>query len=163
MREGQGSKSERVGSHSEAVSKPDLNGHSAEMARKQETALKRRPSNMAEHTKGDTISTKSPPGRYGLTAEPMKDPEGNPYQPGTGPLPPGASDGFDPNIILDGETGKLAYKTDEQKRATKVMRKEPPPSEMLRIYTDGSSLKNGYAGAVAGIGVWFGPGDSRYE
>ncbi|KAK5143037.1 hypothetical protein LTR04_002031 [Oleoguttula sp. CCFEE 6159] len=32
---------------------------------------------------------------------------------------------------------------------------------MLRIYTDGSSLGNGQRGAVAGVGVYFGPKDSR--
>ncbi|KAK8094511.1 RNase H domain protein [Apiospora hydei] len=31
----------------------------------------------------------------------------------------------------------------------------------LHIYTDGSSLSNGRAGAVAGVGVFFGAGDSR--
>ena len=29
------------------------------------------------------------------------------------------------------------------------------------VYTDGSSLSNGRAGAAAGVGVWFGDGDSR--
>lgn len=33
--------------------------------------------------------------------------------------------------------------------------------EVLRIYTDGSSLGNGYQGAVAGVGVFFGAGDPR--
>lgn len=33
---------------------------------------------------------------------------------------------------------------------------------MLRIYTDGSSLKNGRTQAAAGVGVYFGPGDSRF-
>ncbi len=32
---------------------------------------------------------------------------------------------------------------------------------ILRIYTDGSSLGNGKLGAVAGLGVFFGDGDSR--
>ncbi|KZF20742.1 ribonuclease H-like protein [Xylona heveae TC161] len=32
---------------------------------------------------------------------------------------------------------------------------------MLRIYTDGSSLGNGINGALAGVGVYFGSGDSR--
>lgn len=31
----------------------------------------------------------------------------------------------------------------------------------LRIYTDGSSLGNGKVGAVAGVGVFFGDGDTR--
>lgn len=33
--------------------------------------------------------------------------------------------------------------------------------EILRIYTDGSSLGNGKHGARAGLGVYFGPGDPR--
>jgi hypothetical protein len=33
----------------------------------------------------------------------------------------------------------------------------------LQIYTDGSSLANGKAGAMAGVGVFFGNGDARYE
>jgi ribonuclease HI len=32
----------------------------------------------------------------------------------------------------------------------------------LKIYTDGSSLGNGKLGAVAGVGVYFGPNDPRY-
>jgi ribonuclease HI len=31
------------------------------------------------------------------------------------------------------------------------------------IYTDGSSLSNGRVGASAGYGVYFGPGDERYD
>lgn len=33
--------------------------------------------------------------------------------------------------------------------------------EVLRVYTDGSSLSNGHKGARAGFGVYFGPGDPR--
>lgn len=33
----------------------------------------------------------------------------------------------------------------------------------IRIYTDGSSLSNGKVGARAGVGVFFGHGDGRYE
>ena len=32
----------------------------------------------------------------------------------------------------------------------------------VRVYTDGSSLRNGQAEALAGIGVYFGPSDQRY-
>jgi ribonuclease HI len=32
---------------------------------------------------------------------------------------------------------------------------------IVHIYTDGSSLNNGRAGAAAGVGVFFGAGDSR--
>ena len=31
----------------------------------------------------------------------------------------------------------------------------------MRIYTDGSSINNGKMNARAGVGVWFGEGDSR--
>lgn len=83
------------------------------------------------------------------------------YEPGTGPLPPGAEDGFDPNIMLDPATGKVIYKTQEQRLATKPLPAGPAPSGMLRIHTDGSALNNGGAEAFAGVGVYFGPGDKR--
>ncbi len=84
------------------------------------------------------------------------------YEPGTGPLPPGAEDGFDPNIILDAETGQIVYKTQEHRQATKLQVTGDTQTGILRIHTDGSSLGNGKAGAFAGVGVYFGPGDSRY-
>ena len=85
------------------------------------------------------------------------------YEPGTGPLPPGAEDGFDPNIILDAETGQIVYKTQEHRQATKLQVTRDTQTGILRIHTDGSSLGNGKAGAFAGVGVYFGPGDSRYH
>ncbi|KAF4460692.1 RNase H domain [Fusarium albosuccineum] len=36
-----------------------------------------------------------------------------------------------------------------------------PGEDVLKIYTDGSSLANGKAGARAGLGVYFGPNDPR--
>lgn len=36
-----------------------------------------------------------------------------------------------------------------------------PSEDMLKIYTDGSSLANGKAGSRAGVGVFFGDGDPR--
>ncbi|KAL2863794.1 RNA-DNA hybrid ribonuclease [Aspergillus lucknowensis] len=96
----------------------------------------------------------------GLTSEDPKDAQGAPLEPGEGPLPPGAEDGFDPNVLLDPKTGKVVYKTREQKTAMKAQPKAPPG--MLRIYTDGSSLKNGKTQAAAGVGVYFGPGDTRF-
>ncbi|GAM40703.1 hypothetical protein TCE0_039f13255 [Talaromyces pinophilus] len=75
------------------------------------------------------------------------------------PLPPGAEDGFDPNVLLDPKTGKVVYKEPEQKLATKAKPTGPPG--MLRIYTDGSSLGNGKKIAQAGVGVYFGPNDTR--
>ncbi|EAW08019.1 RNA-DNA hybrid ribonuclease [Aspergillus clavatus NRRL 1] len=99
------------------------------------------------------------PGAPGLVDEIPKDEQGNPVRPGEGPLPPGAEDGFDPNVLLDPATGKVVHKTLEQKNATKSRPTGPPG--MLRIYTDGSSLKNGRDTAAAGVGVYFGPGDTR--
>lgn len=75
------------------------------------------------------------------------------------PLPPDAEDGFDPNVLLDPSTGKIVYKAPDQKLATKSKPTAPPG--MLRIYTDGSSLGNGSKIAQAGVGVYFGPGDTR--
>ncbi|KAL9632811.1 MAG: hypothetical protein Q9164_005086 [Protoblastenia rupestris] len=83
------------------------------------------------------------------------------YEPGTGPLPPGAIDGFDPNIVLDPESGKVVYKTQEQRQATKLDPTGGTQTGPIRIHTDGSSLGNGTAGAFAGIGVYFGPNDKR--
>lgn len=106
-----------------------------------------------------TTTTGSLPGAPGMTAENPRDENGVELPAGTGPLPPGAEDGFDPNIVLDPSSGKVVYKTKEQKAATKAMPTAPPG--MLRIYTDGSALRNGSNGARAGVGVYFGPGDSR--
>ncbi|KAI4258000.1 MAG: hypothetical protein LQ352_001390 [Teloschistes flavicans] len=83
------------------------------------------------------------------------------YEPGTGPLPPGTEDGFDPNIILDHASGKVVYKTQEQRQATKPHPGGPAQLGALRIHTDGSALGNGQTGAFAGVGVYFGPGDKR--
>ena len=83
------------------------------------------------------------------------------FEAGTGPLPLGAEDGFDPNIILDEETGEVVYRTQEQRQATKAQAVGDAQTGILRIHTDGSSLGNGKAGAFAGVGVYFGPGDSR--
>ena len=85
------------------------------------------------------------------------------YEAGCGPLPLGAEDGFDPNIYLDPETGKLAYKTDEQRQATKPAPGGGTHTSPIRIHTDGSALGNGGAGAFAGVGVYFGPADKRYS
>ena len=84
------------------------------------------------------------------------------YEPGTGPLPPGAEDGFDPNIMLDPESGEIVYKTQEQRQATKPAPAGDSQTGPIRIHTDGSSIGNGTVGAFAGIGVYFGPADKRY-
>lgn len=84
------------------------------------------------------------------------------YDPGEGPLPEDAEDDFDPRIILNPDTGRIEYKNETLMNATKVMPKKISRSRMLNIYTDGSALANGQEGAVAGVGVYFGPGDRRY-
>ena len=83
------------------------------------------------------------------------------YEPGTGPLPEDAIDGFDNRIFLNEETGELEYKSEEQRNATIVQATNAFKEGPLRIYTDGSSLGNGKLGAFAGVGVYFGPCDNR--
>ncbi|KAL2041594.1 hypothetical protein N7G274_005378 [Stereocaulon virgatum] len=83
------------------------------------------------------------------------------YEPGTGPMPPDAVDGFDPNIVLDPVSGKILYKTKEQRQEKKPRSSGTSQTEPIRIHTDGSSSGNGTAGAFAGVGVYFGPGDKR--
>lgn len=107
---------------------------------------------------GNTSEIQKLPGAPGILSDVLKDEQGSPIEPGDGPLPPGAEDGFDPNVLLDPKSGKVVYKTKEQKSVTKTKATGPPG--MLRIYTDGSSLKNGRALASAGVGVYFGPGDN---
>ena len=101
-----------------------------------------------------------PSGAHGIETEVPKDTEGVGFAPGDGPLPQGAEDGFDPNVLLDPATGKVVYKTTTQKAATKTRSTGIPG--MLRIYTDGSSLRNGTPLASAGVGVYFGPDDQRF-
>lgn len=84
------------------------------------------------------------------------------YEPGAGPLPPGAEDGFDPNITLDVQSGNVVYKTQAQREATRLQAVGPSPDAILRIHTDGSSIGNGTEGAIAGVGVYFGPEDRRF-
>ena len=93
---------------------------------------------------------------------PVADVREEDFEPGTGPLPADAEDGFDPNLILDLDSGKIKHKTEEQKNATKWRATGPSKGSMLRIYTDGSSLGNGQNGSIAGVGVFFGPEDPRY-
>lgn len=99
-----------------------------------------------------------PQGPPGMMADNPRDENGREQEAGAGPLPPAAEDGFDPNVLLDPKTGQVVYKTKEQRTATKTQPTGPPG--MLRIYTDGSSLRNGTKIASAGVGVYFGPEDS---
>lgn len=82
------------------------------------------------------------------------------YEPGMGPLPEGAEDGFDSTLRMDLETGAIRRKTEVELSAT---RKQPTGdfTGQVVVYTDGSSLGNGQTGAVAGVGVYFGPNDKR--
>ena len=82
------------------------------------------------------------------------------WEPGMGPLPPDAVDGFDPTIKLDPDTGELRLKTEEELSGTKLQ----PTGDFsgpIHVYTDGSSLGNGRVGAVGGVGVYFGANDER--
>lgn len=90
-----------------------------------------------------------------------EDDSNNNYEPGEGPLPPGAVDGFDPRITLNPVTGKVEYKTPAHLDAQKWQATTPISTTPLKIYTDGSSLGNGAHGAVAGVGVYFGPSDPK--
>lgn len=82
------------------------------------------------------------------------------YEPGMGPLPEGAEDGFDRFLKMDLNSGAIRYKTETELSAKK---KQPTGdfTGQVVVYTDGSSLGNGQTGAVAGVGVYFGANDKR--
>lgn len=80
---------------------------------------------------------------------------------GEGPMPEGTVDEFDTRIVLNAESGSIQYKTSEQRDELKMLPVGVSAGQKLRIYTDGSSLKNGQMGAQAGVGVYFGPKDAR--
>lgn len=71
-------------------------------------------------------------------------------------------DNFDFQNKLDKRTGKVRPKTARELAATKAMPKQKDPGNTIHIYTDGACRANGRKGAVAGVGVYFGPGDKRY-
>jgi ribonuclease HI len=79
------------------------------------------------------------------------------------PLPSDAEDGFDRRVIMDLDNGKMRWKTNEELNATKMMFKPDNYADSLHIYTDGACRGNGQKGAIAGVGVYFGPGDERYS
>ncbi|KAF2128740.1 ribonuclease H-like protein [Dothidotthia symphoricarpi CBS 119687] len=82
------------------------------------------------------------------------------FDPGYGPLPADAEDGFDTTLKLDLDSGAIRLKTEAESIATKTQ----PTGDFtgpIKVFTDGSSIGNGKAGAVAGVGVYFGPNDSR--
>ncbi|KAH7411842.1 ribonuclease H-like domain-containing protein [Phaeosphaeria sp. MPI-PUGE-AT-0046c] len=82
------------------------------------------------------------------------------WEPGLGPLPEGAEDGFDPAIKLDVDTGSIRTKTDEE-LGKSISQPTGEFSGRINVYTDGSALGNGKLGAVGGVGVYFGPSDPR--
>ena len=113
----------------------------------------------------DALLKKSKKGSNGSArtkhqSQSVKDNEPATYEPGLN-LPPGAEDGFDPNIILGPGTGNVIIKTSSQKSATKLRAVGPAPASMLKVHTDGSALRNGQEGAFAGVGIYFGPSDPR--
>jgi ribonuclease HI len=83
------------------------------------------------------------------------------YEPGRGPLPAYAEDGFDPDLFLDPQTGQVEYKSHHHRDQLLKRTNGLKPAGILRIYTDGSSLGNGREGAVSGVGVYFGDDDER--
>lgn len=129
------------------VAQPDTGKNIEDMPKRSATAVKPPP---AKKQKTKASKGEVEPDQNGV------------YPPGYGPLPPNSVDGFDERLILNPDTGKLEYKTEAQMNATKTMTRAPAATDVLKIWTDGSSLGNGQLGSTAGIGVYFGPGDSRY-
>jgi len=78
------------------------------------------------------------------------------------PLPADAEDGFDRRVIMDLDSGKMRWKTEEELGAAKLILKPDNYADSLQIYTDGSCRGNGQKGAIAGVGVYFGKNDPRY-
>ncbi|PUU83997.1 ribonuclease H-like domain-containing protein [Tuber borchii] len=74
------------------------------------------------------------------------------------------------NRHLRGEDGETSDEGSSDSNNTLVNDDEVKPKprvtakkgSILRIYTDGSALRNGKPSAIAGVGVWFGDKDSRY-
>lgn len=82
------------------------------------------------------------------------------FEPGMGPLPLGAEDGFDRTLKL-GEDGQIRIKTEDELGATKRQATGESRGTIV-VSTDGASRGNGQVGARAGVGVYFGPADTRY-
>lgn len=108
------------------------------------------------------ITKNSAPGMVTKGDYVAKDKKGDEFPLGMGPLPPGAEDGYDPNIALEPD-GTIRHRTEAEKSKTKFVPKDSDPAGMLKIYTDGSSLSNGQIGARAGVGVYFGPAPFEYD
>ena len=114
-----------------------------------------------EKQKTESQGSRRPSKRQNTKQKTPLEPDEQYYEPGEGPLPEDAEDGFDHRIFLNPETNKIEYKSEEQRKATKVRPSDEYLGEYIRIYTDGSSLGNGKKDAFAGVGVFFGPCDRR--
>ena len=87
--------------------------------------------------------------------------ESGEYEADDAPLPSDAEDNFDSTIILDQNLGTARYKTAAELAKTTYLASSPVKTAPIRIYTDGSTLSNGQAAAIGGVGVYFGPLDRR--
>jgi ribonuclease HI len=115
------------------------------------------PSKRAKPTKKETAASKAK-----ALASTMEDV--GTMELGWDPLPADAEDGFDRRIIMDPNTGKIRWKTEEELNAMKLMPKMGDKfAETLHVWTDGACRNNGKKGAVAGVGVYFGKDDPRYD
>lgn len=69
--------------------------------------------------------------------------------------------------VSDAESDEESDEVDDDSERLEVEElsevKKKKGKSVLSIWTDGSSLKNGRAGAAAGVGVFFGLGDTRYD
>lgn len=87
------------------------------------------------------------------------------YEPGTGPLPPGAEDGFDPRVKLTPKcSGQvIEYKDYSQRDTWKMQAVALRYDTCIDVYTDGACKNNGKKsrGPSAGWGVFFGDYDRR--
>jgi len=97
---------------------------------------------------------------YGIESKHRADTNGGASQL-SGYLPPGTTDGFDTDIILNPKTGKVVSKNATQKSARKLQATGTVDGSEIVVHTDGSALGNGKKRAVAGVGVYFGPSDPR--
>ncbi|EIW59709.1 RNase H, partial [Trametes versicolor FP-101664 SS1] len=75
---------------------------------------------------------------------------------------------FEPSITQDSSLSSVFRAFTNPVRATTVAALRPPrpfnvEEEEVEVFTDGSCIHNGMAGAVAGSGVWFGTADPRNE
>ncbi|KAJ3080488.1 hypothetical protein HK102_003013 [Quaeritorhiza haematococci] len=65
-------------------------------------------------------------------------------------------------LVAAAEETERKFHADEARRAQQQQQQQQQGgSQMLEVWTDGACSKNGNSGARAGIGVYFGPNDSR--